>query len=291
MSINTRLVKSLSVLLVLGIMASACKDNSDPGPTYAVQLSEGNALGNVLIDGEGRTLYYFANDFDGKSSCNDGTCLNEWPVFHHNDNLPLGAGLNSTDFATITRTDGAVQTTYKGWPLYYYAPDEDGKVEGAGRTLGQGVDGLWFVMKNDYAIMYTFAQLVGDDGNNYKDDFTKGDGFTKYISDAHGRTLYLWTRDKNLKNNFTNADYTNTAMWSLFYADLSTLSLSGSLLKTDFAEITVGTENRKQLTYKGYPLYQFVNDTQRGNNKGVSIPAAGPLWRVLNAATPVAPAP
>jgi predicted lipoprotein with Yx(FWY)xxD motif len=253
-------------------------------------MGETADLGAFLTDGSGRTLYYFASDFDGKSACTGG-CLTEWPLFHHIENLPLGAGLASTDFATITRADGQVQTTYKGWPLYYFSPDNNGTIEDAGKTLGQNVDGLWWVMKNNYDIMFSSAQLVGEDGKNYTSNFTEGVGFTKYITDANGKTLYLWVRDKNLKNNFTDAAYQNTSLWSLFYVDPATITLTGALKKEDFSQVLVGPENRKQLTYKGYPLYQFAHDTQRGNNKGVGFPVGNPLWRVLNPNTPVAPAP
>jgi predicted lipoprotein with Yx(FWY)xxD motif len=284
MSINTRLTKFFSMLLVLGVIASGCKDKSDPGP-YAVRLSETSALGSVLTDGTGRTLYYFANDYNGETACLQ-TCLATWPIFHHDESLAIHQDLATEDFAVITRIDGQKQTTYKGWPLYYFAVD--GKQEDAGETQGQAVDGLWFAMKI-YGIMYSNTQLIGADGNHYKFDLTHGDEITKYFTDDHGRTLYRWKHDTNNQNHFTAADYNNNTAFPIFYQDLSSISLSGALLKSDFTVITVGSENRKQLTYKGWPLYYFGQDTQRGDTKGVSIPAVGPLWPVVNASTTTAP--
>jgi len=50
-------------------------------------------------------------------------------------------------------------------------------------------------------------------------------------------------------------------------------------LKSQFGSITVF--GKKQLTFKGWPLYYFgQNGTTRGNNKGVSVPTPG-IWLVL----------
>jgi len=43
--------------------------------------------------------------------------------------------LRTSDFATITRTDGSKQTTFKGWPLYFSSRDE-----AAGDIFGNGRD-------------------------------------------------------------------------------------------------------------------------------------------------------
>ena len=42
---------------------------------------------------------------------------------------------------TTERTDGTVQVTYNGWPLYYY---EKGKAPGD--VTGQDVGGVWYVV-------------------------------------------------------------------------------------------------------------------------------------------------
>jgi hypothetical protein len=49
--------------------------------------------------------------------------------------------LNAADFSSITRSDGKEQTTFKGWPLYYYAKDRK-----PGDSLGEGENGMWFVV-------------------------------------------------------------------------------------------------------------------------------------------------
>jgi len=63
--------------------------------------------------------------------------LATWPIFKADSAATFGNGLQASDFKTITTSAGAKQTTYKGWPLYYYAPA--GVAELAGETKGEGV--------------------------------------------------------------------------------------------------------------------------------------------------------
>jgi hypothetical protein len=45
---------------------------------------------------------------------------------------------------TLTRSDGSVQVTYNGWPLYTYTQDT-----AAGQTNGQGYKSLWYAVTPD----------------------------------------------------------------------------------------------------------------------------------------------
>ena len=45
---------------------------------------------------------------------------------------------------------------------------------------------------------------------------------------------------------------------------------------------------KTQLTYKGWPLYYFGQDANRGDNKGISFPAPG-VWPIANTETTIAP--
>lgn len=109
-------------------------------------------------------------------------------------------------------------------------------------------------------------------------------GASQYIKDANGNTLYLHSPETHATNTFTKADYTNNHVWPI-----DTVNVVGNfpsiLDKTQFATITV--VGRKQLVYKGHPLYYFGQDaTQRGNTKGVSVPTPGAaIFKVSNAAT------
>lgn len=111
---------------------------------YSVNIANNTTLGNYLANETGFTLYYFLNDSpgNGTSTCYGG-CADAWPIFY-SENITVPEGLNASDFTTINRTDGTMQTAYKGWPLYFYYEDAD-----AGDVYGQGVNDVWYVINPD----------------------------------------------------------------------------------------------------------------------------------------------
>jgi len=111
---------------------------------YSVNIANNTTLGNYLANETGFTLYYFLNDSpgNGTSTCYGG-CADAWPVFY-SENVTVPEGLNASDFTTINRTDGTMQTAYKGWPLYFYYEDAE-----AGDVYGQGVNDVWYVINPD----------------------------------------------------------------------------------------------------------------------------------------------
>ena len=244
-------------------------------PTANVKLADDDTLGKILTDKDGKSLYFFSLDTKQTSSCTDG-CLDKWPVFHE-ENIAVNTGLNTADFGAITRADGKMQTTYKGWPLYYFANDSQ-----AGDTNGENVNSIWFIAKPDYSLMYVKSQLVGHDGKNYKSDYTEGDEATPYMVDINGKTLYTFKNDSKDNNNFTNEDFSNNNVWPI--AEITLDKIPSNLDVNDFGQIDVF--GKKQLTYKGWPLYYFGQDASRGDNKGISFPAPG-VWPIANTDTAV----
>ncbi|GAB1858206.1 hypothetical protein MHTCC0001_30430 [Flavobacteriaceae bacterium MHTCC 0001] len=274
-------MKHLILILITLLMVTSCSNDNDdysnntpPEENNAVQLTNNATFGNILATSDGFTLYFFSNDSKTVSNCNDN-CSGNWPAFYAAE-LTLDTGLNASDFATITRTDGSKQTTFKGWPLYTFANDG-----AAGDINGDGAGGVWYVAKPDYTVMMVSAQLVGKDSNgnetNLKSDYTPGEENTFYMVDAEGNTLYGFINDTNGVNNFTKDDFSNNGAWPIFETSLK--SIPSILNASDFDSIDVF--GRQQLTYKGWPLYYFGQDIQRGDNYGVGFPAAG-VWPILN---------
>jgi predicted lipoprotein with Yx(FWY)xxD motif len=258
---------------IIALTITSCNDNDDENlgvSTINVMLSSDAALGSILVDGNGNSLYFFSKDTKQTSECING-CLDAWPIFY-DANIEVSSGLDSNDFGVITRADGSKQTTYKDWPLHYFANDSS-----AGDTNGDGVGGVWFIAKPDYSIMYANAQLTGNDGNNYLGDYTLGDGATSYIVSIGGRTIYTFMNDQNNTNNFTASDFSNNSVWPIVEITLD--QIPSTLDSSDFGTISVF--GRTQLTYKGWPLYYFGQDTERGDNKGVSVPNPG-VWPIVN---------
>jgi predicted lipoprotein with Yx(FWY)xxD motif len=90
----------------------------------------------VLTNASGFTLYSFAPDTPTTSNCN-GTCAQAWPPVK---GPATASGVTGT-FGTIKRSDGSVQATFDGHPLYTFAGDT-----AAGQAKGNGLNvngGLW----------------------------------------------------------------------------------------------------------------------------------------------------
>ena len=97
-------------------------------------------LGDILVDGEGRTLYMFKPDTAGDSTCYDD-CETNWPPLTVTGDITVGEGLDAALFTTTERTDGSTQVKAGAWPLYYFANDA-----AAGDVNGQGQGDVWYVV-------------------------------------------------------------------------------------------------------------------------------------------------
>jgi predicted lipoprotein with Yx(FWY)xxD motif len=100
--------------------------------------------GTILVNASGLTLYKFSADSAGMSACS-GACAMAWPPVTVASGLrPTGGSGATGTFGTITRSDGTLQVTYNGSPLYTFAGDS-----AAGDTNGQNLTedgGLWTVV-------------------------------------------------------------------------------------------------------------------------------------------------
>jgi predicted lipoprotein with Yx(FWY)xxD motif len=214
-------------------------------------------LGNHLVDGTGRSLYYFAKDVPAGgsqpavSNCVDATCLPIWPIF--GPDTVVAQGISATDIGQISRPDGRKQTTYKGFPLYYYVGDA-----AAGDSKGEGFLGIWFVAHDP---TYSVAQL------------SKPNEAATYLTDAGGRALYVFAQDTVGTSTTAPASACTSAdcvaSWRSFVVDQVTVP--SDLSASDFAEFTRG-DGTRQSAYKGHPLYSYAGDTAPGETNGRAVP-------------------
>lgn len=275
---SLRKTRSLSLAALLVVTLFACKDELNPVIITDINL-ETTSLGKVLTGDGGHVLYVFAGDANGSANCTGG-CLANWPLYYR-ENLTVGNGLSTADFTTITRADGAKQTAFKGWPLYYFKNDAK-----ADEVTGENVGDLWRVAKPNYTVLVASQQLIGQDGKSYTFNTKEGTGNSLFLTDNVGRTLYAFAPDKKNKNTYTKADLSNNATWPLFEGTID--DVPSTLNKADFSTITVF--GKTQITYKGWPLYYFGSDLGvRGNTKGVSVPRPG-VWPVVYKNSAEAPA-
>jgi predicted lipoprotein with Yx(FWY)xxD motif len=100
-------------------------------------------LGRILVDSKGITLYDFAKDKGGMSSCY-GACASLWPPLTTSGKPIASPGVHASLLGTTKRKDGKLEVTYNGHPLYYWVGDHN-----RGQTTGQGLDQFgapWWVL-------------------------------------------------------------------------------------------------------------------------------------------------
>lgn len=255
------------IILVSGCIQPPAQQETQktatPVPTIEQPMVKLSA-GNYLVDSKGMTLYLFANDIEGDSKCSGG-CLNLWPVFYQ-EKISVASGLSSSDFGTITRDGGTKQTTYKGWPLYYFSSDVN-----PGDIKGEGYNKIWFIARPDYTI------FIANKNN------------TKFIVDSMGKTLYNFTKDTPGVSNCMGNCLKN---WPVFYSEK--IVVPSTMNTSDFGIIT-DSNGSKQITYKQMPLYYYINDSKRGdmNGQGVNnawylVPPDAPILRAAITPSPTA---
>lgn len=127
--------------------ASAASSAAASATVIKTGTSSGGAF---LTNGSGRAVYLFMADSKDKSTCS-GACAAAWPPVTTTGAPSASSGVNAGDLGTITRSNGAMQVTYDGHPLYYYVGDT-----GAGTANGQGIDGFgakwWLVAPSGSSI-------------------------------------------------------------------------------------------------------------------------------------------
>ena len=149
----------LAIIVLLGLGLAACAEQAPPpaaappppapppqagpppgpppaprmmGPGEVVQT----AVGPVLADRRGMTLYTFDNDKRGVSACYL-KCAEAWPPFRAGPRARRAG-----PWTIIVRRGGERQWAYKGRPLYTWIKDK-----GPGQTTGDGVKGVWHVAR------------------------------------------------------------------------------------------------------------------------------------------------
>jgi predicted lipoprotein with Yx(FWY)xxD motif len=161
-----RCVKSVAVLLLIGLltMAAACGDDDktptaggSPEPAVEKQdagmdSADGSRItlgesefGAMLFDANEQAIYVFENDSSGETVCYD-ECAEAWPPVLTEGTPKAGKGVDSSLLGTLERRDGALQVTYAGKPLYFYAHEGPGEVKCHNVNLNGG---FWWVIGAD----------------------------------------------------------------------------------------------------------------------------------------------
>lgn len=243
--------------ILLGLFSVSVAASQDIGP--AVAVAQDASLGSILTNPEGWTLYAWTRDDPGVSNY----VGNNW-LRLVTSGLPIGpAGLVGNLGATAL-SDGTLQVTYNGWPLYTYVNDT-----GPGTTVGQGAGGGTWWTVNPAAV--DVAELVAIPARTtlWRENTSLG----SILVDQNGWTLYTFTRDEPGVSNCTGGC---AQTW------LPLLATSAPVAPAGFVG-TLGTITREdgamQVTYNGWPAYRFARDSAAGDTAGQGV---GGSWFVVN---------
>ena len=101
----------------------------------AFMFSAVGAQAAPLAAQNGMTLYTFDKDKGDQSVCYDDCAVN-WPPY-----VGTAADKMPDDWKLVERTDGTMQWTYDGKPVYFFKGDA-----AKGDVTGDGKGGVWHVI-------------------------------------------------------------------------------------------------------------------------------------------------
>ena len=144
-------MKRLSIML---LVAAASLPTAIAQASAAAHAARGaklqirhSARGNILVNGQGLTVFAFARDSRNHDSCvTISGCSSIWPMVTTIGTPRLGTGVRRSLVGTIALSTGARQVTYAGHPLYTYIGSS-----GPGDTSYVGLSqfgGRWFALRS-----------------------------------------------------------------------------------------------------------------------------------------------
>jgi predicted lipoprotein with Yx(FWY)xxD motif len=101
----------------------------------------------------------------------------------------------------------------------------------------------------------------------------------RILVDAHGRTLYLFKKDRKGKSACSGKC---AGFWPPLIANGKPRAEGGA--RASLIGTTRRADGRMQVTYNDHPLYGFVKDTKRGQTSGEGVDAFGAEWYVASPA-------
>jgi predicted lipoprotein with Yx(FWY)xxD motif len=137
-----KLVTALAVSAVIASLAAALALAGQTQSRTKVAVAR-SAVGRILVDSKGITLYDFVQDKGTTSTCY-GACAALWPPLLTTGKPIAGTGVRASLLGTTKRKDGKLEVTYGGHPLYYFVTDRK-----PGQTTGQGINQFgapWWVI-------------------------------------------------------------------------------------------------------------------------------------------------
>jgi predicted lipoprotein with Yx(FWY)xxD motif len=118
------------------------------GSSLTLSSNASSMLGKpVVVNPQGRTLYHLSPETNKHLLCKSRECLTNWPpltVKSTKTKLKAGSGVKGK-LALLHRSNGTLQVTLNGLPLYRYAGDS-----AKNDVNGEGIEsfgGIWHAVK------------------------------------------------------------------------------------------------------------------------------------------------
>jgi predicted lipoprotein with Yx(FWY)xxD motif len=132
-------IAAAAALLIAGCGGGSSSSSTStpaksPSGTALVNSANTASLGDIVVGPNGRTLYLFKKDTGQNSNCS-GACATQWPPLTTTGTPTSSGSVSMSALKTVRRSDGKLQVTFDGHPLYYYAGDS-----APGQANGQGLN-------------------------------------------------------------------------------------------------------------------------------------------------------
>jgi predicted lipoprotein with Yx(FWY)xxD motif len=261
--------------------AAQAQEDTKSG-TAALVAADSDKLGKILNDDKGFTLYRFDNDTakPSKSNC-EGDCATAWPpVTASVDSIEQleAVGMDGKLIGTVERSDGSVQLTVAGWPVYRYFNDAS-----PGDINGQGAGNRWFAVtpEGKKATGQAAPGAPGAPGAPVAPAppvslaAMKVGSFGEIVTDREGMTLYRFDKD-TANPSKSNCDGECAAKWPPVIATSDKFELQG--IDQSKVGTVVRTDGTRQVTIAGWPVYRFAGDSKSCDTNGQGV---GGVWFVI----------
>jgi predicted lipoprotein with Yx(FWY)xxD motif len=97
----------------------------------------------------------------------------------------------------------------------------------------------------------------------------------RILTDANGRTLYLFEKDKGAESSC------NGACASIWPPLTAATRVAGPGVAAAKLGSTTRADGKTEATYAGHPLYTYVGDSKPGDTRGQGLDQFGAEWYVL----------
>lgn len=146
-------------LIIAAALAAASGTAQAQEAPAQLAAAETQGFGTIVADAEGRPLYMFTLDAQGRSSACRDACAEAWPPLLTQGAPRLGPDLDRTLIGTIDRGGGARQVTYNGWPLYRFARERHpGEISGQD---AHAFGGAWYLVAADGEVIRDDQKAAG----------------------------------------------------------------------------------------------------------------------------------